>query len=121
MQKRKYLATCILIILSTLLLIGCKKKTKTEDVVFTAEVITVEENTLLVRPEENTYEDIEYTQMYVPVDTTIRDTKGEFVTSKELTPGTRVQITYDGVTDDSDPSLILNCYEIRILNDTPEK
>lgn len=117
MYKNKQLLSIFLLSFIVLLLVSCRKSDETisEKVTFTAEVISLEDDTLLVRPDDHTWEDVDYSQMYVPLDTTIVDVNGNLKNSSDLFPGNRVQITYDGETDHSDPALIMNCYEIMIL------
>lgn len=106
----------ILLVLSIVLLSGCKKAAEhTDSISFTAEVISLSEDTLLVRPEDNTKEDELCSQIYVPTDTKITDANGKESDFSALSNAKRVEVVYDGVLDNSDPALITNCYQILIL------
>lgn len=101
---------------SFLLLTSCNKSN--DDIAkisFTAEVVTFTKDTLLVRPDDGTNEDQVCSQIYVPTHTEILDSKGNRLNEIDLSNAKRVQVTYDGVLDNSDPATISNCYEIVIL------
>lgn len=101
---------------SPLLLSSCRKSN--DDITetsFTAEVVSVTKDTLLVRPEAGTKEYQICSQIYVPTHTEIVDSNGNRLNAIDLTKAKRVQVTYDGVLDNSDPATISNCYEIRVL------
>lgn len=99
-----------------LLLSGCQHASEeTSDITFTAAVVSMSDDTLLVRPDDHTKEDELCSQIYVPIDTNIVDANGSRLNADDLLAAKRVQITYDGVLDNSDPAQIENCYEILIL------
>lgn len=99
-----------------LLFTGCQKAADdTSELTFTAEVVSLSEDTLLVLPEEGTKEDVLCSQIYVPTDTQILDSNGNRIDLEELSQASRVEITYDGILDNSDPALITNCYQITVL------
>lgn len=101
---------------SPLLLSSCGNSSDdTTKISFTAEVVSFTKDTLLVRPEDGTNEDQICSQIYVPTHTEILDSNGNRLNGIDLSNAKRVQITYDGVLDNSDPATISNCYEIRVL------
>lgn len=105
---------CLLLL--CLFLSGCRQATDdTSEIIFTAKVVSLSEDTLLVRPDDNTKEDELCSQIYVPIDTQIVDSNGSLLETTDLRNAKHVQITYDGVLDNSDPALIENCYQILIL------
>ena len=121
MKTNNKILLCALCMIILLVLSGCKTKKSqssddTEHFFFTAEVVSLSDDTVLVRPEDDTKEDKLAAQIYVPVDTTIVLEDGSLTDAAALLNASRVQITYDGVLDNSDPASITNCYEIRILN-----
>lgn len=106
--------TCLLI--NSVLLSSCTKtKDETTKISFTAEVVSASDHTLLVRPEDGTIEYQICSQIYVPTDTLIVDSNGNRLVAADLITANRVQITYDGVLDNSDPAQISSCYEILVL------
>ena len=105
------------LLINSLLLTSCaSKKDDTTEVTFTAEVVSVSDNTLLVKPDNGTKEYQVCAQIYVPTDTLIVDSNGNRLKATDLTTIKRVEITYDGVLDKSDPALISSCYQILVLD-----
>ena len=105
------------LLINSLLLTSCaSKKDDTTEVTFAAEVVSVSDNTLLVKPDNGTKEYQVCAQIYVPTDTLIVDSNGNRLKATDLTTTKRVEITYDGVLDKSDPALISSCYQILVLD-----
>ena len=109
-------SSILCIMFGFLFFVSCNNKSdQPKETSFDATVVSVSEDTLVVRPEDDTREDDMATQIYVPIDTQIFDRNEQQVDQTKLLNAARVNVTYDGVLEDSDPAQIKNCYRITIL------
>ena len=114
-KRFSYIITfCVLVLL--LFLTSCSKSSdNTTELSFTANVVSLNEDTLLVRPDHGTAEEKVCNQIYVPVDTQIMNKNGDTLDLQGLAKASQVKIVYDGVLDGSDPAQIKHCYKIIVL------
>ena len=109
--KKPVVAAVLLMLTAVLLLPGCRQKA--DRVTFSATVMRVDDQAILVRPgqETNEYKSADLISVRLS-DAEITDAKGGSLALSALSVGLRVDITYGGVILESYPAQITDCSKL---------